>query len=80
MLLQHFHICVIISGDSKDNQQMGQSHILGRVILLANLHAKGAGHVYLNVAGSVSDENIAVFRYIFVSCKSIDELFIQFAT
>lgn len=43
-------------------------------------NAKGTGHVCFTTACSAGDKKISVFRYIFASCKSVNEILVKLAS
>lgn len=62
------------------NKQIMKTDILGIEILLTSLHTKGAGHVSFTTACSAGNKKIPVFRDIFASGKSVNQIFVQLAS
>ena len=80
-ILRHdFFVVTICPCCLQINKQIRESDILGIEILLTSLHAKGTGHVCFTTACSTGDKKISVFRYIFASCKSVNEILVKLAS
>ena len=50
------------------------------IVEFKNGNAKGTGHVCFTTACSAGDKKISVFRYIFASCKSVNEILVKLAS
>lgn len=79
-MLHYFHVCAVVPDNPEVNKKIWKPYILDVVVLFARLHAKGTSHVSFTATRSIGNENVAVFRYVFVSGKSRYEFSVKLAS